>query len=106
MSRPAALGRRRAGIRLAIASLCLAWLLFAAAGATLAASPSPGPGGDYGGDTRTTGSGPGLVVSPLYAIGTVLLVALVSIGLGLVYLRVTPGPPPEGKPPTDPSGPA
>ncbi len=51
----------------------------------------PSTGTDYGGDTRTTGQGPGLVGSPLYAIGGVGVVALISIGITLVYLRATAG---------------
>lgn len=81
-----------------VASLCLVWLLFGLSAAVLtgdirAASPSPGPGYEAGGDTRTSGQGPGLVGSPFFAIGGVLLVALVSIGLTQVYLRVTPDEP-------------
>jgi hypothetical protein len=91
-------------LRLVLASVCLGWLLLGLAGPVLAASPDPSPGGDYGGDTRTAGQGPGLVGSPLYAIGAVLLVALVSIGLAQVYLRLTPGPAPAGQPPKGPPG--
>jgi hypothetical protein len=76
-------------VRIVIAGLFLAWLVGAAIGPVLAASPAPSPGADYGGDTRTSGQGPGLVGSPLYAIGGVLAVALVSIGITLVYVRAT-----------------
>jgi hypothetical protein len=92
-----------------LASVCLGWLLLGwlllgLAGPVRAASPDPSPGGDYGGDTRTAGQGPGLVGSPLYAIGAVLLVAVVSIGLTQVYLRLTPGPAPAGQPSERPPG--
>jgi hypothetical protein len=76
---------------MAVSVLLLAWLLAASIGPALAESPSPSAGADYGGDTRTTGSGPGLVGSPLYALGGVLAVALISIGITLIYLRATPG---------------
>ena len=76
--------------RAGLAAVVLAWLLAASIGPALADSPSPTPGPDTGGDTRTSGQGPGLVGSPLYAIGGVLVVALISIGITLVYLRATP----------------
>ena len=83
--------------RIVLAGLFATWLLAVSIGPILADSPSPTPGPYSGGDTRTAGQGPGLVGSPLYAIGGVLLVALISIGITLVYLRATPddraGPP-------------
>ena len=79
-------GRR---IRLLIALAALAWLLGASIAPVLAASPAPSAGSDYGGDTRTSGQGPGLVGSPLYAIGGVLAVALISIGFTTAYVRAT-----------------
>jgi hypothetical protein len=83
--------RRHDRARLAVAGLFLIWLIAATAGSALAASPEPSAGADYGGDTRTTGQGPGLVGSPLYAIGGVLAIALISIGITMVYLRATAG---------------
>jgi hypothetical protein len=77
------------GLRLAFAGLLCAWLLVTSIGPILAASPAPSAGADYGGDTRTSGQGPGLVGSPLYAIGGVLLVALISIGITTIYVRAT-----------------
>jgi hypothetical protein len=64
-----------------------AGLSLVAAASALAAEPggSPGPGGD----PRSPGQGPGLVGDPLFAIGMVVLVALVSIGLTLGYVRLT-----------------
>jgi len=92
---------RRVARLLATATL-LAWLLGGSIGPALADSPSPSPGQDYGGDTRTSGQGPGLVGSPLYAIGGVLVVAIISIGITLAYVRATAG----GPGPTDESGPS
>ena len=83
------MSRWRSRLRLGLAGLALAWLLGLSIGPVLAASPAPSAGSDYGGDTRTSGQGPGLVGSPLYAIGGVLVVALISIGITLVYVRAT-----------------
>jgi len=80
---------RQRGLRLGLAGLLLAWLLGLSLGPVLAASPAPSAGAGYGGDTRTSGQGPGLVGSPLYALGGVLVVALVSIGVTLIYVRAT-----------------
>ena len=76
--------------RIVLAGLFAAWLLVVSVGPLLAASPSPTPGPYGGGDTRTAGQGPGLVGSPLYALGGVLLVGLISVGLSLAYLRLSP----------------
>ena len=57
------------------------------AATVLAAEPDVTPG--TGGDPRSPGQGPGLVGDPLFAIGTVVVVALVSIGLTLGYVRLT-----------------
>ena len=90
--------------RIVLAIVFTAWLLAISISPLLAASPSPSGGGAYGGgDTRTAGQGPGLVGSPLYALGGVALVALLSIGLSLLYLRVTPAGPAA---PIRPDGPA
>jgi len=67
-----------------IASACVA----GAAGLALAASPSPTTG-PAAGDPRSAGQGPGLVGDPLLAIGLVLLVAVVSLGVTLAYVRLT-----------------
>jgi hypothetical protein len=85
------MSRRPGRARLAVAAVFVLWLMGVTAGSALAASPEPSAGADYGGDTRTTGQGPGLVGSPLYAIGGVLAVALISIGITMVYLRATAG---------------
>jgi hypothetical protein len=60
---------------------------FVVAASALAAEPGGSPG--TGGDPRSPGQGPGLVGDPLFAIGMVVLVALVSIGLTLGYVRLT-----------------
>ncbi len=62
-------------------------LSLVAAASTLAAEPGATPG--TGGDPRSPGQGPGLVGDPLFAIGVVVLVALVSIGLTFGYVRLT-----------------
>jgi hypothetical protein len=64
-----------------------AWLLSAAT--ALAESPSPTQGSV--GDPRSSGAGPGLVGDPLFAIGIVVLIALVSLAATLAYVRVTGG---------------
>ena len=68
----------------AFVALALSLVLAASA---LAAEPGATPGS--GGDPRSPGQGPGLVGDPLFAIGTVVVVALVSIGLTLGYVRLT-----------------
>jgi hypothetical protein len=68
----------------AVVALGLSLVLAAAA---LAAEPGATPG--TGGDPRSPGQGPGLVGDPLFAIGAVVLVALVSVGLTLGYVRLT-----------------
>jgi hypothetical protein len=57
--------------------------------AVLAASPSPT--GAAAGDPRSSGQGPGLVGDPLFAIGAVVLIALVAVGATLAYVRATGG---------------
>ena len=68
----------------AVVALGLSLVLAAVA---VAAEPGATPG--TGGDPRSPGQGPGLVGDPLFAIGAVVLVALVSIGLTLGYVRLT-----------------
>jgi hypothetical protein len=78
---------------LGLIAVGLAWALIAAfaamivPGAVLAVSPSPTPG--TGGDTRSVGEGPGLVGSPLMAIGIVFAIATISLVASLVYVRAT-----------------
>lgn len=81
--------RRRSRARPVVVLCIVVWLLGASIAPVLAASPAPSIGSDYGGDTRTAGQGPGLVGSPLYAIGGVLAVALISIALTTAYVRAS-----------------
>jgi hypothetical protein len=57
--------------------------------AALAESPSPSPAG---GDPRSAGQGPGLVGDPLVAIGIVVLIGIVALGVTLAYVRASGGP--------------
>lgn len=59
------------------------------AGAALAGSPSPA--GAAGGDPRSSGEGPGLVGDPMMAIALVGAIALASLVLTLLYVRMTGG---------------
>jgi len=61
----------------------------AAAAVAVAASPDPTSGA--GGDPRSSGQGPGLVGDPLVAIGVVVLIAVLSLGATLLYVRLTGG---------------
>ena len=78
---------------LALLALGLGWALVRAVAsavvpvAVLAASPAPTalPGGD----TRSAGTGPGLVGDPLAALAIVALVALLSVVIALAYVRLT-----------------
>ncbi len=74
-------------IRALTATLGSLGLSLVAAASTLAADPGATPG--TGGDPRSPGQGPGLVGDPLFAIGVVVLVALISIGLTFGYVRLT-----------------
>ncbi|HJW21836.1 MAG TPA: hypothetical protein VJ506_05345 [Candidatus Limnocylindrales bacterium] len=62
--------------------------------AALAADPSPAPT-SMGGDTRSSGEGPGLVGAPGAAIVAVLALGLASVGATLLYVRATGGPRPH-----------
>jgi hypothetical protein len=74
-------------VRALTAAVVALGLSFVLAAAAVAAEPGATPG--TGGDPRSPGQGPGLVGDPLFAIGAVVLVALVSIGLTLAYVRLT-----------------
>jgi hypothetical protein len=56
-----------------------------------ARAASPEPSNDLGGDTRSSGAGPGLVGAPGLAIGGVILLGLVAAGLTTAYIRFTGG---------------
>jgi len=73
--------------RTIVALVGAAWALIAPATVALAAEPAASPG--VGGDPRSPGQGPGLVGDPLFAIGAVLLVAVLSVVLTLGYVRLT-----------------
>jgi hypothetical protein len=62
-----------------------------------AGSPDAGPAASaaIGGDTRSAGEGPGLVGSPLLAVGGVLALGLAAAALTLLYVRATGGPGPS-----------
>jgi hypothetical protein len=71
----------------------LAWavvgaILGAGLAVALAASPSPASGGD----PRSSGEGPGLVGEPGLAILAVVVIAAVTIGVTLAYVRLTEPP--------------
>ena len=55
-----------------------------------AASPSPTPAG--AGDPRSAGEGPGLVGTPLVAIGAVVGLGTLAVLVTLTYVRLTGGP--------------
>jgi hypothetical protein len=79
--------RRRALVAAAWACLVATGaLLCTAAVPVLGAEPTPGA---VGGDPRSSGEGPGLVGDPLFAIGAVVAIGLVSIVLTIAYVRLT-----------------
>jgi hypothetical protein len=65
------------------------WLVGSGAATVLAVSPEPSlrPGSD----TRTTGTGPGLVGEPVLALLAVAGIAALSVILSLAYVRITGG---------------
>jgi hypothetical protein len=69
-------------------ALAVAWWLigFLVPPVAAAATPSPGVG-----DPRSSGEGPGLVGEPLFAIGAVAGIALISLLATLAYVRFTAG---------------
>lgn len=88
-------GRRwRSGIAIAltgggaiVAAIGLAWALLAAVtGQVVAASPAPSTGP---GDPRSSGEGPGFVGEPLLAMAAVILIAAVTVGLTLAWIRIS-----------------
>jgi hypothetical protein len=81
--------RRTGGSRrhVILGSIVAALLLLAFALPALAATPSPGPGGD----PRSSGQGPGLVGDPAFAILAVLLIAAGAVLATLAYVRLTGG---------------
>ena len=80
--------RRRLVRVAAVVAVIVAGLSSAAT--ALAASPSPSDA--ISGDPRSSGQGPGLVGNPAAAILLVVVVAVVAVGLTLLYVRATGGP--------------
>jgi hypothetical protein len=66
----------------------IAWAIVGAATGTASAA-SPAPTAALGGDPRSSGSGPGLVGDPLFAIGAVVALGVIATVLTLVYVRLT-----------------
>ena len=80
-------GARRGLAGLAAAGAVLALALLSALPVLAAdATATPGPAG---GDPRSSGQGPGLVGDPLFAIGAVLAIGLLSIILTVAWVRLT-----------------
>ncbi len=75
------------GTRLAVALVSAATLAVVLAGGVLAASPTPG----VGGDPRSSGEGPGLIGDPAFAIVAVLAIGAASVVLTLAFIRLTGG---------------
>jgi len=113
-----AVGRSRVALACLVAGAILIglaalwWLIdVLIGGASAALAASPGPTLRPGTDTRTSGSGPGLVGEPVLALLGVLGVGLASLVLSLAYVRVTAsrhrergssgpnGPSPDGRRP-------
>ena len=81
-------GRRWAPPLVAAAFAILASLFAVATAIGASPTPSTAPLGD----PRSSGQGPGLVGDPLAAILVVATIALLSLGLTLLYVRETGGP--------------
>lgn len=75
-------------VRCVAALACATAILATAALSVVAAEPSASPAAP-GGDPRSSGQGPGLVGDPLFAIGMVLVVGLISAVLALAWVRLT-----------------
>jgi hypothetical protein len=93
-----AMGRSRLAIACLVAggiligAAALWWLVAAVtSGVATALAASPEPTLRPGGDTRTSGGGPGLVGDPGFAILAVVGIALASIGGTLAWVRATGG---------------
>jgi len=80
---------RRAGRATGALAATVAGALTFLLGALPALGAEPAATSGTGGDPRSPGQGPGLVGDPLFALGVVAIVALLSVGLTLVYVRVT-----------------
>jgi hypothetical protein len=75
-------------VRRSFGALGAALLAAALSSATaLAASPTPGAGGD----PRSAGEGPGLVGDPAFAVIAVVVIGLTTLLVTLGYIRLTGG---------------
>ncbi len=88
--------RRRTAVIVAVLGLAsvlvsgLVLPLFGSAAIALAGSPAPTAAA--GGDPRSSGQGPGLVGDPVAAIVLVAGIAVASLVVSLLYVRLTDGP--------------
>jgi hypothetical protein len=73
-----------------VVAAVIAVMLLPGAAAVLAATPVPSS--VVGGDPRSAGEGPGLVGTPVVAIGIVFGLGLVAAAVTLAYVRLTGGP--------------
>jgi hypothetical protein len=80
-------------VGLGLLAIGLGWAVFDALAITIAPSAvlaaSPGPSVGPAGDTRSAGEGPGIVGAPLGALAIVGLIAVASVVVTLVYVRLT-----------------
>lgn len=98
--------------RIAVAALVAAGVCFAVAvglwladaliggGTAVALAASPEPSLRPGSDTRSSGSGPGLVGDPLFAMLIVIAIGVLSVAASLAWIRLTAGrrePQPPGR---------
>ncbi len=80
--------RARRHVRSGLTALVMAGsLVVVVVGTALAASPTPGAGGD----PRSSGQGPGLVGDPAFAILAVLAIGVGTLAVTLAYIRLTGG---------------
>jgi hypothetical protein len=81
-------------VGIVLISIALTWWLVEqvlGSGTAVAAASSPDPSMRPGSDTRSTGQGPGIVGSPLLAIGGMVAIGIASIAATLAYVRLTGG---------------
>ena len=76
--------------RAALAGLVALGLVLVLAATAFAATPVPST--IAGGDPRSAGEGPGLVGTPVVAIGIVFGLGIAAAAVTLAYVRLTGGP--------------